>query len=358
MNFYPFHIGDYASATRHLSWLEDAAYRRLLDVYYVREEPLPTDIRQVYRLVVASTEEHREAVDIVLAEFFKLTPEGYRHSRCDAEICRKNEKSEKASISAQLSVLSREKRNSAIRRMRINDTRQNGSHEKEEWDALVSVCEHSCVKCGSKGKVTKDHIKPIYQGGSDLIDNIQPLCSSCNSAKGPESIDYRSADWKIAIERLLSERSANASDVDSERSANANEIASERYATKTKTNTNTKVNRKPPALAREAASPDGFAEFWLAYPKKVGKGAAEASWKKTRPPTAAVMDAIANQRNSEQWRRDGGQYIPNPATWLNQRRWEDGAHQAVEETYESELVTMSNGQRVPLDFLKRVGLRS
>lgn len=86
MNYYPFHIGDYASATRHLSWLEDAAYRRLLDVYYVREEPLPLDTRQVYRLVVASTNEQREAVDVVLGEFFELTEDGYRHSRCDKEI--------------------------------------------------------------------------------------------------------------------------------------------------------------------------------------------------------------------------------------------------------------------------------
>jgi uncharacterized protein YdaU (DUF1376 family) len=81
MNFYPFHIGDYASATRHLSWLEDAAYRRLLDMYYVREEPFPLDRRQVYRLVVASTTEQREAVDQVLAEFFTETEFGYLHDR-------------------------------------------------------------------------------------------------------------------------------------------------------------------------------------------------------------------------------------------------------------------------------------
>lgn len=86
MNFYPFHIGDYASATRHLSWIEDAAYRRLLDVYYVKEEPLPLDVRQVYRLVVASTDEQREAVDVVLGEFFICMEDGYHHTRCDAEI--------------------------------------------------------------------------------------------------------------------------------------------------------------------------------------------------------------------------------------------------------------------------------
>ena len=83
MNFYPFHIGDYASATRHLTWLEDAAYRRLLDVYYVKEGPLPTEKRQVYRLAVASTDDQREAIDTVLEEFFELTDAGYTHMRCE-----------------------------------------------------------------------------------------------------------------------------------------------------------------------------------------------------------------------------------------------------------------------------------
>jgi len=101
VNYYSFHIGDYASATRNLSWIEDAAYRRLLDVYYVHETPLPADLRKTYRLVLASTDEQREAVDIVLGEFFTLTDEGYRHDRCDAEIWLANDKKNKASQSAQ-----------------------------------------------------------------------------------------------------------------------------------------------------------------------------------------------------------------------------------------------------------------
>lgn len=100
MNFYPFHIGDYASATRHLSWAEDAAYRRLLDVYYVRESALPAEKRQVYRLVLATTEEQREAVDTVLGEFFELTEAGYTHKRCDLELAAAKEKSSKAAQSA------------------------------------------------------------------------------------------------------------------------------------------------------------------------------------------------------------------------------------------------------------------
>ncbi len=100
MNFYSFHIGDYASATRHLTWLEDAAYRRLLDVYYVKEGPLPAELRQVYRLVVASTQEQREAVDIVLEEFFTLTDVGYTHMRCEHEIGCATDKRNKAAQSA------------------------------------------------------------------------------------------------------------------------------------------------------------------------------------------------------------------------------------------------------------------
>lgn len=72
---------------------------------------------------------------------------------------------------------------------------------------------------------------------------------------------------------------------------------------------------------------DLFDEFWAAYPKKVGKDAARKAFGKRDPGKTLVADmlaALAVQRQSEQWRRDGGQYIPNPATWLNEGRWQDG----------------------------------
>lgn len=85
----------------------------------------------------------------------------------------------------------------------------------------------------------------------------------------------------------------------------------------------------------KAVSPVGFTEFWIAYPKKVGKGAAEAAWKKLKPSLSDVLHAISAQSSSDQWRKDGGQFVPNPATWLNQRRWEDGqiaSHSGVTST--------------------------
>ena len=73
-------------------------------------------------------------------------------------------------------------------------------------------------------------------------------------------------------------------------------------------------------------SPQGFDEFWAVYPKKVGKQAALKTWSRLKPDaelTKAIVAAVEYQRSTEQWQREGGRYIPNPETWLNQGRWED-----------------------------------
>ena len=70
----------------------------------------------------------------------------------------------------------------------------------------------------------------------------------------------------------------------------------------------------------------GFDRFWAAYPRKVGKQAARKSWSRLKPSaelTQRILDAVEYQKGSRQWRENNGQFIPNPATWLNQGRWED-----------------------------------
>lgn len=110
MNFYAFHIGDYASATQHLTDLEDLAYRRMIDVYYVSERPLPLDRRQLYRVLRANSEAMRDAVDVVISEFFTEGPDGWRHKRCDAEIDKFKAKSEKAKANGKLGGQAKAKR--------------------------------------------------------------------------------------------------------------------------------------------------------------------------------------------------------------------------------------------------------
>lgn len=70
-----------------------------------------------------------------------------------------------------------------------------------------------------------------------------------------------------------------------------------------------------------------FEAFWKIYPKKQGKGAAVKAWKKIRPDRQlfeTILKSVQDNVNrNQQWKRDNGQYIPNPSTWLNQQRWLD-----------------------------------
>ena len=99
--------------------------------------------------------------------------------------------------------------------------------------------------------------------------------------------------------------------------------------TKQTHNTETHEELKTPPIAPQGGQDDdvpaAFAQFWRAYPKKIGKRAALKAWKgtKSKPDIAVLLAAIAKQKTWPQWQRDGGQYIPNPSTWLNQGRWSD-----------------------------------
>jgi len=101
MNYYEHHLGDYAQATAHLSFVEDAAYSRLIRKYYAQEKPLPADLAATQRLVGARTKEEREAVEVVLAEFFEMRDDGWHNKRCDEEIARYRDKQNKAKRSAE-----------------------------------------------------------------------------------------------------------------------------------------------------------------------------------------------------------------------------------------------------------------
>jgi hypothetical protein len=71
---------------------------------------------------------------------------------------------------------------------------------------------------------------------------------------------------------------------------------------------------------------EGFQDFWKSYPKKIGKQEAKREWIKqngNRPDLFSVISKIEDLKKSDQWKKDGGQYIPHPATWLNRGGWDD-----------------------------------
>ena len=82
MHYYNFNIGDYMKHTLHLTPEEDLAYRRLLDMYYDTESPIPNNIPLVSRRLRMGS----EVVESVLKEFFEFTQDGYKNYRADGEI--------------------------------------------------------------------------------------------------------------------------------------------------------------------------------------------------------------------------------------------------------------------------------
>lgn len=82
---------------------------------------------------------------------------------------------------------------------------------------------------------------------------------------------------------------------------------------------------KEKALAR-------FEAFWSAYPKKTAKDDARKAFDKRKPDDAmlaCMLEAIATQAASPGWQKNGGEFIPNPATWLNGARWQDETGQTA-----------------------------
>jgi 5-methylcytosine-specific restriction endonuclease McrA len=181
----------------------------------------------------------------------------------------------------------------ATRSKRLAEARAKGRHSAGEWDALVQICGGICVRCKLDGPLVKDHILPIYKGGSDSIENIQPLCKSCNSSKGPESKDYRPIGW---LERLQ----------------NACETPAH--------HTTTPHPTKPKQILENQAE-----EIYKHYPRKVGKPAA----------IKAIISAIAKVKGDYAFLEErtrafakspagnAGDFTPYPATWFNQERYND-----------------------------------
>jgi hypothetical protein len=105
------------------------------------------------------------------------------------------------------------------------------------------------------------------------------------------------------------------------------------------------------------AAPITFDMFWNAYPKRRARPVAERAWLKLhKEEYAIVMDSLREHRKTEDWRRDGGMYIPYPATFLNQKRWLDDLSTDVDVTMGqccwNQHGTRENGPRCALPATK------
>lgn len=216
--YLPWYTGDYRRDTPHLSMMEHGAYRQMLDFCWDQRGPLPLDERRIFAICNARSAEEMGAVRNVLAEFFVKMDDGHYNKRIQQEIERCSAISGKRAGAARERWKARDSLKeiadhhadssgqdySRPRSARMAQARAKARHSDAEWSAMVAAHGGRCVKCGTGDfDPVKDHILPIYQGGDDGIENIQPLCAKCNAAKGSEVTDYRIAAWRDAIAGIL-----------------------------------------------------------------------------------------------------------------------------------------------------------
>ncbi len=181
MHYYQFNIGDYAKRTRHLSNLEDLAYRRLMDLYYSDESPIIADVKKVARII--SMRDNSEEVGSVLSDFFTLEGGHWRNSRIDKELCIYAQKADTARANGKLGG-------------RPKKPTQNPEETKQVMDRNPEIT-------GSKANQEPRTInqEPLTKKQSKFIpptvDQVKAYCLERNNGIDPVKFvnHYQAVDW-------------------------------------------------------------------------------------------------------------------------------------------------------------------
>jgi uncharacterized protein YdaU (DUF1376 family) len=167
MHYFQFNIGDYASHTRHLDLLEDLAYRRILDLYYLHERPLNGDATLVAKQI--GMKDEAAIVRDVLNEFFVKTDEGYINGRADKEIAHFHSKIEQASKAGKASA---ERRLSKRSTVVATDVQPNIKQETITKKQEPSSAKKPAKKCPKDFEVTDD-MKTWVKTECPLVDHAE-----------------------------------------------------------------------------------------------------------------------------------------------------------------------------------------
>lgn len=127
---------------------------------------------------------NKEAIKLIRKRWIENNPEKMQAIRDKSNKRQKTKKSQWAKEN-------RDKMNATKHKRRAREIGNGGNFTTQEWAELCNKHDNKCLCCKKRKKLTIDHIVPISKGGTSNIENIQPLCKSCNSKKGVKIIDYR-----------------------------------------------------------------------------------------------------------------------------------------------------------------------
>lgn len=180
MNYYPFHIGDYISHTTHLSNEEDLAYRRMIDLYYLSEQPF-NDCSTIARKVKTTN----EIVQQILNEFFTFEDDGCWHNkRIDEEISKYKERLINASKAGKASAQQRLNGRSTTRQLTNNQEPITNNQNKKTITTPDGVSEsvfQDYVKLRNKLKapVTETAINGLKREAKKAGMNLEEVMVLC-----------------------------------------------------------------------------------------------------------------------------------------------------------------------------------
>lgn len=270
MYYYKFNIGDYAKCTRHLSNLEDLAYRRLLELYYSDESPLVNDVKKLSRLIMMR--ENEQEVSNVLDDFFFLEDDQWKQNRVEQELDEYRSKAETARGNGKKGGRPKKPSNNPVG----SNKNPGGSKNKPDCNPEIT---------GSKA----NH-KPLTTNQEPVTINQEPTVSS----NRPESDSDSNINTMSDLENY------------------------EQF--------NLEQSGLVPVGTGERLSP--FERFWEAYGKKEKRSACEKKWNSKKLDSVADMiitDIKNRDDNCHKWRIENGvrQFKSGPLPYLNGELWND-----------------------------------
>lgn len=200
----------------------------------------------------------------------------------------------------------------------------------DSGDNLLGTSEEVEVACGWSGR--KGHLTPVLEeiGWIDASPDGYRIHDLYDHA--PDYVQKRMRREETRRQRPDGDRTVTGQQPDGDRPLTPT-------PTPTPAPTPTPKEQLPSSPPPASGAPPGsrkrppgeeytqeFTSFWNTYPRKVGKASAWRAWRQLagkRPPIGGILEALAKASATEQWQRDGGQFVPHPATWLRRGGWED-----------------------------------